>query len=72
MRTALANEYLVGAHWFAYSDEPTTGRGDGENYQIGFVDEADTPYGETVNAARKVGAMLYSAGANCTGSFAGE
>ena len=67
MRTALANSYLVGAHWFSYSDEPTTGRGDGENYQIGFVDEADTPYIETVNAARKVGAMLYSACSNYTG-----
>lgn len=60
MRTALTNKYLVGAHWFAYSDEPTTGRGDGENYQIGFVDEADTPYVETIDAARKIGAMLYS------------
>ena len=66
MRTALANKYLVGAHWFAYLDEPTTGRGDGEKYQIGFVDTADTPYIETVNAARKVGAMLYSASANTT------
>ena len=32
-----------GAHWFEYGDQPITGRGDGENYQIGFVDICDTP-----------------------------
>lgn len=57
---ALANPWLVGAHWFQYGDEPTVGRWDGENYQIGFVDICDTPYAETIAAARRIGAQLYS------------
>jgi len=59
VRGALANRYLVGAHWFQYGDQATTGRGDGENYQIGFLDVCDTPYPETVSACRNVGATLY-------------
>ena len=34
---ALQNEQIVGAHWFQYLDEAYTGRGDGENYNVGFV-----------------------------------
>lgn len=56
---ALRNPVVVGAHWFQYIDEPTTGRFDGENYQIGMVDVCDTPYPETIAAARTVGAELY-------------
>ena len=43
------------------SDESVTGRPlDEENYQIGFLDVADTPYDETVAACRDVGARLYA------------
>ncbi len=56
---ALRNPYLVGAHWFQYRDQATTGRTDGENYQIGLVDICDTPYPETIAAARAVGEELY-------------
>jgi hypothetical protein len=57
---ALRNPAFVGCHWFQYEDEPVTGRVyDGENYQIGFVDVADTPYRETIAASRAVGAELY-------------
>jgi hypothetical protein len=57
---ALRHPQFVGCHWFQYQDEPTTGRVyDGENYQIGFVDVCDTPYPETIEACRAVGAMLY-------------
>jgi len=56
---ALRNPFIVGTHWFQYKDQPTTGRGDGENYQIGFVDICDTPYPETVQACREVGYDLY-------------
>lgn len=60
VRGALRHPQFVGAHWFQYQDEPTTGRvHDEENYQIGFVDVADTPYAETIAAARRVGANLY-------------
>jgi hypothetical protein len=48
------NPDFVGAHWFAYLDEPLTGRTlDGENGHIGFVDVADQPYRGLVTAARR-------------------
>jgi len=56
---ALNNPQIVGTHWFQYSDQAATGRGDGENYQIGFVDVCDNPYPEIVNAARKIGYQMY-------------
>ena len=59
VRGALANPCLVGTHWFQYFGQATTGRGDGENYQNGFVDVCDTPYPETVTACREVGYGLY-------------
>lgn len=58
--SALRNPAIVGAHWFQCYDEATTGRFDGENYQIGFLDICDTPYVETVAAAREVGYRLYA------------
>jgi hypothetical protein len=52
---------FVGCHWFQYQDEPTTGRVyDEENYQIGFVDIADTPYPEMLSASRKIADSLYA------------
>jgi hypothetical protein len=60
VRGALQNPYIVGTHWFQYMDQPTTGRGDGENYQIGFIDICSTPYPEIVQAAREIGQSMYS------------
>jgi hypothetical protein len=60
VRGALRHPQFVGCHWFQYQDEPTTGRTyDEENYQIGFVDVADTPYAEMIAASREVAANLY-------------
>jgi hypothetical protein len=57
---ALRHPAFVGCHWFQYRDEPVLGRVyDEENYQIGFVDIADTPYRETIEASREVGYDLY-------------
>lgn len=57
---ALRHPQFVGTHWFQWQDEPTTGRVyDEENYQIGFIDVADTPYRETIAASREVGRRLY-------------
>jgi hypothetical protein len=56
---ALKNPLIVGAHWFKFSDQPLTGRTDGENYRIGFVDVADTPYPEMVKACRRVAETMY-------------
>jgi len=59
VRGALRNPYIVGTHWFQYKDQATTGRGDGENYQIGFIDICDKPYPETIQACREVGYSMY-------------
>ena len=60
VRSALRHPQFVGCHWFQYYDEPTTGRvWDEENYQIGFVDVADTPYAETIAACPEVSDELY-------------
>jgi len=58
--SALMNPQIVGTHWFQFSDQPFTGRFDGENYQIGFVDVCDTPNPEIVQACREIGAKMYS------------
>lgn len=63
VRFAVESPRIVGAHWFKWRDQSLTGRGDGENYQLGFVDICDTPYPEMVEAARELAAGLY-------GSFA--
>jgi hypothetical protein len=51
---------FVGCQWFEYYDEPLTGRaGDGENYNIGFVSDTDTPYSEMVESAKAVSTEVY-------------
>ena len=59
VRGALANPFMVGTHWFQYGDQPLTGRGDGENYQIGLIDVCDRPYAETIEACRSAGDKMY-------------
>jgi hypothetical protein len=59
IKAALENPYLVGTHWFQYGEQAVTGRGDGENYQIGFLDVCDTPYQETIDACREIGYQMY-------------
>ena len=61
MAAALGNPLIVGAHWHQFSDQATTGRFDGEYFQVGFTDVCDTPYVETVKALREVGESLYTA-----------
>ncbi|MCQ2391850.1 MAG: hypothetical protein MJ240_10540 [Kiritimatiellae bacterium] len=56
---ALRHPLFVGSHWFQYRDQPLVGRGDGENYQIGFVDVCDRPYSKLIEAARQVGETMY-------------
>jgi len=55
----LQHPRIVGCHWFQYRDQPLLGRGDGEAYQIGFVDVCDRPYPEMRRAARAAGESLY-------------
>jgi hypothetical protein len=56
----LTHPRMVGAHWFQWSDQIYTGRFDGENYQIGFLDICDRPYPEMVATARAISARLYA------------
>ena len=57
---ALRHPQFVGTHWFQWQDEPVIGRVyDEENYQIGFVDVADTPYQETIAVTREIGGEMY-------------
>ena len=53
-----AHRAVVGTHWFQWLDQPVTGRNDGENYNIGFIDVTDRPYGELVDAAKVTHARL--------------
>ncbi|MGQ9564780.1 MAG: beta-galactosidase [Thermogutta sp.] len=57
--SALNHPLIVGTHWFQLMDQATTGRGDGENYQIGFLDVCDTPYPEIIQASRDVAGRMY-------------
>jgi hypothetical protein len=59
IESALNNPQIVGAHWFQYGDQAVTGRFDGENYQLGFVDICDKPYPEITGAARKIAYPMY-------------
>jgi hypothetical protein len=40
-------------------DQATTGRGDGENFNFGFLDVADTPYPQVIDAARTLAEGMY-------------
>ena len=51
LRALVKLPYVVGADWFQYYDEPTHGRGDGEDYNFGLVDIHDQPYEPLVAAA---------------------
>jgi hypothetical protein len=50
---------IVGAHWFQWSDQPTTGRFDGENFRIGIVNITDQPYPNLVQAMQEISIGLY-------------
>jgi len=49
---------IVGTHWYQWIDQPVTGRRDGENYNIGWIDVTDRPYPELVAAAKATHAKL--------------
>jgi hypothetical protein len=55
---AAAHPAIVGTHWYQWVDEPVTGRFDGENYQIGWIDVTDRPYPELVAAAKATHARI--------------
>ena len=59
VENAFAHPSLIGTHWFQWWDQPSTGRNDGENYNIGLVDVTDQPYRELIDAARETHKRLY-------------
>lgn len=59
VKSALRNPYLVGTHWFQLADQAVTGRGDGENYQAGFLTVGDVPQKEIIAKSREIGKNMY-------------
>ena len=60
VENAASHPALIGAHWFQWIDQPSTGRFDGENYNIGLVDVTDQPYPEMTGATSETFKRLYS------------
>jgi hypothetical protein len=60
VENAAAHPALIGTHWFQWIDQPATGRGDGENGLIGFVDVTDLPYVDLVEAAKETHKRLFN------------
>ena len=56
---AASHPNMIGTHWFQWIDQPSTGRNDGENYNIGFVDVTDRPYHEMIGAVVRTHQRLY-------------
>jgi hypothetical protein len=59
VENAFAMPEMIGTHWFQWADQPCTGRFDGENYNIGFVDVTDRPYPELTEALKAAHHRLY-------------
>ena len=59
LEQAAAQPDIVGVHYFQMVDQPVTGRFDGENYNLGFVNQQDLPYPEMVNFARLAHGRMY-------------
>jgi hypothetical protein len=53
VENAAAHPAVIGTHWFQWIDQPSTGRNDGENYNIGLVDVTDRPYPEMIKATKE-------------------
>jgi hypothetical protein len=59
LKSAIENPYIIGAHWFQLVDQSVAGRGDGENYQAGFLTVGDVTQQEMVEESRKIGYNMY-------------
>jgi hypothetical protein len=67
---AFAMPELIGTHYFQWADQPSTGRFDGENYNIGIVDVTDRPYEPLVDALRATHLRLHDVHAGSAAPFA--
>jgi hypothetical protein len=59
LEDAAALPWCVGVHWFILYDQSALGRGDGENYNIGFLDVCNRPYPALAAAGRKAHERMY-------------
>lgn len=59
VESALGHPHIVGAHWFQYGDQAVSGRGDGENYNVGLVSIGDTPFMELIQSIRSTSYTMY-------------
>lgn len=59
VESSLRHPAIIGTHWHQFSDQAATGRFDGENFQVGFVDICDRPYPETIAKIREIGYRMY-------------
>ncbi|MFW6066642.1 MAG: hypothetical protein ACOC9S_07455 [Planctomycetota bacterium] len=66
LEAAAAHPCCVGAHYFTLYDQSALGRFDGENYNIGFLDVCNRPYGSLLSAARESHERLYAVAAGKT------
>ena len=58
MEQAATLPYMIGAHAFQWNDQPTLGRFDGENLNIGVVDVCNRPYEGYINGMKKAHARI--------------
>ena len=49
---------VVGAHWFQYCDEPLGGRLDGEDYNMGLIDNMNRPYEDVTEMFQRLNPVL--------------
>ncbi len=59
VRSSLENPNIVGTHWFQWASQVASGRGDGENYEIGLIDVVDQPYYNFIKYVRETGKDMY-------------
>ncbi len=59
LERAAANPAIIGAHWFQWVDQPVSGRFDGENYNLGFINQQDLPYPEMAASAKATHKRVY-------------
>jgi len=55
----LKHPNFIGASWFQYYDQPTTGRTDGENASFGVLDICDIPHYDLIETMRKISQKMY-------------
>jgi hypothetical protein len=66
---AASMDCFMGDWWFQWNDEPVLGRGDGENYNIGFIDSTGRAYKEFTEAVQATNKALYDVHAGKVAPF---